>query len=413
MKLDSLKPLLHHDGPLTTVCLDVTRGDESSGDREVRSRWSGMRRSLEQAGAPAETVTAIEDVVLRPTHIAGPHGRYVVAARGRVLWDQVLAEPPARDEAFHDGAPSLVPAVAALDEAVRYLLVEVDRLGADLRWPGVHPPDARGEDGDAGRVEHVEGGHDVLHKFGGGGWSHRRFQARVQDSWERNAEAVAAELDRVVAEHRPELVLITGDVRALPLVRAAVGHQAAELLAEVPGGSRADGVKEDVFAQHLDDVLEAYRARRREGVVDRLREALGRGAGAVTSLPDLVDVLRKGQVAELVVLRTAGGASVARLNERRLWTGPEPLQLGTRRADLGALGVPDDAARELRADVAVLRAVVAQDAGFTYAEEGSVDLVDGVGALLRWSDAATPHETAPSYTADRQRKGRHHRPAGG
>jgi len=417
MKLDSLKPLLHHDGPLTTVCLDVTRGDESSGDREVRNRWNGMRRSLEQAGAPAESIAVIEEVVLRPTHVAGPQGRYVVAAQGRVLWDQVLPEPPVRDEAFHDGAPSLVPAVAALDEAVRYLLVEVDRLGADLRWSGVAE---RAEDGGEGaepdrghgRVEHVEGGHDVLHKFGGGGWSHRRFQARVQDSWERNAEAVAAELDKVVAEQRPELVLITGDVRALPLVRAAVGHAVAELLVEVPGGSRADGVKGDVFAQRVGDILEQYRARRREAVVERLRESLGRGEGAVTSLDDLVEVLRKGQVAELVVLRTAGGASVARLNERRLWTGPEPLQLGTRRADLAALGVPDGAARELRADVAVLRAVVAQDAGFTYAEEGSVDLVDGVGALLRWSDAATPHETAPSYTADRYRKG-HHRAAGG
>ena len=203
MKLDSLKPLLHHDGPLTTVCLDVTRGDESSGDREVRSRWNGMRRSLEQADAPAETIAAIEEVVLRPTHVAGPHGRYVVAARGRVLWEQVLPEPPARDEAFHDGAPSLVPAVAALDEAVRYLLVEVDRLGADLRWPGI-AADAEDE-ADAGRVEHVEGGHDVVPEAGGGG-SHQRLQARVQDSWERNAEAVAAELDRVVAEHRPELV---------------------------------------------------------------------------------------------------------------------------------------------------------------------------------------------------------------
>lgn len=411
MKLDSLKPLLHHDGPLTTVCLDVTRGDESSGDREVRSRWNGMRRSLEQAGAPDDTLAAIEEVVLRPTHVAGAHGRYVVAAQGRVLWDQVLPEPPSRDEAFHDGSPSLVPAVAALDEAVRYLLVEVDRSGADLRWSGVGQRDADGRD-ERREVEHVEGGHDVLHKFGGGGWSHQRFQARVQDSWERNAEAVAAELDKAVAEHRPELVLITGDVRALPLVRAAVGRVTADLLTEVPGGSRADGVKEDVFAQRLRDVLEAYRARRREAVVDRLREALGRGEGAVTSLSDLVEVLRRGQVAELVVLRTAGGASVARLNERRVWTGPDPLQLGTRRADLAALGVPDGSARELRADVAVLRALVAQDAGFTYAEEGSVDLVDGVGALLRWSDAATPHETTPSYTADRHRKG-HHRPAGG
>jgi len=61
----------------------------------------------------------------------------------------------------------------------------------------------------------------------------------------------------------------------------------------------------------------------------------------------------------------------------------------------------------MRADIAVLRAATAQDAGFTFALEGSVDLVDGVGALLRWSDQATPHEAAPSYTRDRKRLGHH------
>ena len=399
MKLESLKPLLHHDGPLTTVCLDATRGDESGGDREVRSRWNGMRRTLEQAGAPAETLDAIEEAVLRPTHVAGPHGRYIVASGTRVLFDRVLSEPPVRDEAFHDGAPSLAPAVMAEDEAVTYLLVEVDRLGADVTLTGPH--------GDDEVHDQVEGGHDVLHKFQGGGWAHRRFQMRVQDSWERNADAVAAELDRIVAEHRPELVLLTGDVRAVPLVRDAVGRSVSALLVEVPGGSRADGVKEDVFRQNVAAVLEQYRARRREEVADRVREALGRGEGAVTSLEDLVDVLRKGQVSELVVIRTAAGVSVARLNERRLWTGPDPLQIGLRRDDVTALGVPAADVRELRADIVVLRAAISQDAGFTFALEGSLDLVDGVGALLRWTDAATPHETAPSYTADTHRKGHH------
>lgn len=401
MKLDSLKPLLHHDGPLTTVCLDVTRGDESGGDREVRSRWNGLRRALEQAGAPPGTIAALEEAVLRPTHVPGPHGRYLVAADDAVLLDRVLAEPPARDEAFHDGAPLLAPAVAAADEAVRYLLVEIDRQGANLSWSGPDTPAG------PAAVTQVEGGHDVLHKVSsGGGWSHRRLQTRVEDSWERNADAVAAELDRLVADHRPELVLVTGDVRAVPLVRAAVGRQVAEIMVEVPGGSRADGVKGNAFAANVRGVLEAHRARRREAVVDRLREGLGRGEGAVTSLDDVVEVLRRGQVAELVVARTAAGASVARLSEKRLWAGPEPLHIGRRKADLATLGVPDDAARELRADVAVLRAAVAQDAGFTYAEEGSVELVDGVGALLRWTDAATPHETAPSYTHDRRRKAR-------
>ena len=105
MKLDSLKPLLHHQGPLTTVCLDVTRADEA-GDRELRARWNGLRRELERKGAPTGTLDAIEDVVLRPTHVPGNHGRYVVASGERVLFDRILADAPVRDEAFHDSSPS-------------------------------------------------------------------------------------------------------------------------------------------------------------------------------------------------------------------------------------------------------------------------------------------------------------------
>lgn len=405
MKLDSLKPLLHHDGPLTTVCLDTSRTDEA-GDRDVRSRWNGLRRELEQRGAPRSTLDAVQAVVLRPTHVPGPHGRYVVASGETILFDHVLADPPVRDEAFHDGAPSLVPAVRAADEAVRYLLVEIDRAGADLTWSGVQTHEART---DAGQVE---GGHDVLHKYGGGGWSHRRYQSRVQDSWERNAEAVAAEVERLVTEHRPELVLVTGDVRAVNLMREAAGHATKEVFTEVPGGARGEGVKEDVFARNVAAVLEAYRARRREAVVDRAREAFGRGDGAVTELGDVVDVLRRGQVDELLVVRNAAGDSMARLYERTLWVGPDPLQLGLRRTDVEALGVTASDARELRADVAVLRAALAQDAGFTFVLEGSLELVDGIGALLRWTDAATPHETAPAYTADSHRRGQNHHPRG-
>ena len=399
MKLDSLKPLLHHQGPLTTVCLDVTRAEEA-GDRELRGRWNGLRRELEGKGAPDRTLDAIEEAVLRPTHVPGRHGRYVVASGDRILFDRVLADAPIRDEAFHDSSPSLLPAVRAADEAVRYLLVEVDRLGADLSWSGTetHTPDT-----DAGQVE---GGHDVLHKVRSGGWSHRRMQSRVEDSWERNAEAVAAELERVITDRRPELVVLTGDVRATALLREEVGHRTAELLVELPGGSRADGVKEDAFAAKLAEVLEAFRARRRETAVDRLREALGRGDGAVTELGDVVDVLRRGQVAELFILRNAAGDSVAHLNERSLWVGPDPMQVAVSRGDLSALGVAKGEAHQLRADIAVLRAALAQDAGLTFALEGSVNLVDGLGALLRWTDAATPHEAAPAYGRSRQRRER-------
>ena len=387
MKLENLRPLLDHDGALTTVCLDVTKADEA-GDRELRNRWGALRRALEQQGAPAETIEAIAEVALRPTHVPGPHGRFVVAAGTEILFDRVLADAPARQEAFHDGVPSLMPAAQAIDEAVRYLLVEVDRQGADLTASGIPLED-----------DQIEGDHDVLHKVRAGGWSHRRMQTRVEDSWERNAQVVADELASLVTAHHPELVLVTGDVRAVALIQDKATKAVQDLLVEVPGGARADGVKEDVFAERLHEVLEQYRARRREAVVDRLREALGRGGG-VTSLEDVVDVLRRGQVADLVILENAARVP-APLDERDLWVGEDPLTLALRRSEVESL---HQTPTTLRADVALLRAAVAQDAGVTFAVDGSITLVDGIGAVLRWTDQATPHESAPSYAADNHRR---------
>lgn len=387
MKLDALKTLLDHEGPLTTVCLDTTRADEL-GDREVRNRWGSLKRSLEHQGAPPATIALLAETVLRPTHVPGPHGRFVVAGADGILFDRVLADAPAREEAFYDGVPALMPAAQALEEAVSYLLVEVDRSGADLSWSGLELPD-----------EQVDGGHDVLHKVRSGSWSHRRMQTRAEDSWDRNAEAVANELTRLVAAHHPEMVLLTGDVRAVAAITEACSKQVLEVLVEVPGGSRAEGVKEDVFAARLHAAVEAYRARRQEQVVDRLREALGRGEG-VTGLADVVEVLRRGQVAELVVLEDAAGFP-APLHERTLHIGQDPLALGSRPSEIEALG---EQPRKQRADVALLRAAIAQDAGVTFALEGSVALVDGVGATLRWTDPATPHEAAPSYAADHHRR---------
>ena len=397
MKLDALKPLLDHEGALTTVSMDVTRGDEV-GDRDLRSRWQSLRRALESQGAPTSTLDAAAELMLRPTHVPGPHGRLLVVGTTpggtEVVLDRVLAAAPNRDEAVHGAVPPLLPAAQAVDEAVRYVLVEVDRSGADLTWSGVDLPADEMSD-------HVEGGHDLVHKVRTGDWWHsRRTAARIEDSWERNAQTVASELDRAVVAHQPELVILTGDVRAVAMIRDAVGRGVAELVVEVPGGSRADGVKEDVFAARLHEVVEAYRARRRQVVLDRLTEGLGRGDGAVTELGDVVDVLRRGQVADLVIASDGAPAIVG----RTLWVGPGALELAMRRSELAALGVHDVDVKEMRADVAVLRAAVAQDAGVTFDPTGTVHLVDGIGAILRWTDPATPHETAPASTRDHGRR---------
>lgn len=395
MELHWLKPLLGRPAPFVTVHLDATRAD-ASGDEEVAGRWRSLRRELERSGAAAAVLDEIEERVTRPTGVGGPHGRVVIADAGGIVVDRVLKEAPAQSTAVLDDVPVLLPAVRAADQATRFLLVEVDRQGADLTW----------SDGSGLRQAHkesVEGDHDELRKVkeAGDGWRARRVQMRAEDSWERNAETVAADLDRQVVEKKPEIVLVTGDVRAVSLLCNAVAPRTKDLLVEVSGGSRADGVKQDVFHQRVADALEQFRRRRREETLERYRSELGRGGAAVTSVDDVVTVLQRGQVRELVLHEdvTLPGSSLA---DRTLWVGPEPLQIATSEGDLAGIGVTEGA-RRMPADVALLRAALGQDAGLTIATDGAVEVLDGVGAVLRWNDGSTPSESVPTQSADRRR----------
>ena len=395
MELHWLKPLLGRPAPFVTVHLDATRAD-ASGDEEVAGRWRALRRELERAGATSRVLDAIEGRVTRPTGVVGPHGRVVIADAADVVVDRVLREPPARSTAVLDAVPVLLPAVRAADELTRYVLVEIDRQGADLTW-------SDGTGVRDGRREVVDGDHDVLHKVreGGSGRQQRRVQTRAEDSWERNAETVATDLDRQVAERGPEVVVVTGDVRAVALLCEAVGTRVRELIVEVPGGSRSDGVNQPAFDLRVAEVLRAHRARRSDAVLDRFRGELGRANAAVTAVEDVVPVLQRGQVAELV-LHEALTLPDSALAGRTLWVGPEPLQIAMSEGDLASLGV-DSGARTMRADAALVRAALGQDAGLTIATDGSVDLVDGIGALLRWSDDSTPSEAVPSQSEDQAR----------
>ncbi|AEI12667.1 baeRF2 domain-containing protein [Cellulomonas gilvus] len=395
MDLHWLKPLVGRPAPFTTVFLDATRA-EAAGESEAAERWRAVRRELERAGADATVLDEIADLVSVPTGTRGPHGRVVVADAHGVVVDRVVAEPPARSGATYGPVPDLLPAVRSADESVSLVVVAVDRTGADLVWKGAGGARSAPTDDEQHLHESVEGGHDDIHKTREGGLS-RRSQTRAEDSWQRNAEAVAAFLDKRVAERSPELVVLTGDVRAVALVCDALGQQARELVVEVAGGARGEGAKTDAFAGKVREAVDAYRARRRQAVLDRFAEALGRGDGAVTALDDVVEVLRRGQVAELVL----GEAGLGALQERELVVGAQPLELGSSQSELDALGATES--RRYPAIVALVRAALAQDAGVTFAADGAAELVDGVGALLRWSDGSTPSEQLLTQSADAHR----------
>ena len=159
MDLHWLKPLLGRPSPFTTVYLDVTRAD-AAGEAEAADRWKAVRRQLERDGAPARVLDEIGELVATPTGVRGPHGRVIVADAESVVVDRVLAEPPAQAHAVYGPVPALLPAVRAADQTVSYLLVEVDRNGADLTWAT----------GGSVRTSGGPGGRDRR------GWARRRAQ---------------------------------------------------------------------------------------------------------------------------------------------------------------------------------------------------------------------------------------------
>ena len=365
--------------PFTSVALDVTHTDPANTD-DVRRRWRRLAQDLLEQGAPEDVVDVLAEVVTEPTGAGGERTRVVVATDTVVL-DQLLPGRPPTDEATHGPVPLVLPLLRTWSRFFPYAVVRLDRAGADIDV--VTAPDRP--------VDHVqaEGGHDVLHKVPGGGFAHRRFQARVEDSWLHNASAVGDELARLQRRHGLELVLVAGDDKAWAHLRDQAAEHVATRLVRLPTGGRADGVSQDAEDQAVTEALDEWRARRREEVLDTYRAERGKQRRVAEGLGPVVAALRRGQV-DTVLLRDDPTSTA------RLWLGGEPVTLGERaedvRAEAGDGGGPVAEPVELRADLALAWAVVGTGADLLLLDEAALDLADGIGAVLRWNDDDTPHQ---------------------
>jgi hypothetical protein len=387
MLSEMLAPLKGATAPFASVAVDATRVDRAGGDDAVQ-RWEQQARHLRDLGAPDDVIASLGEAVTAPTGAGGEHTKVAVAANGQVALDLVLPGRPVRDESLHGPVPHLMPVARSLSRAVPYAVVRVDRAGADIEVVGPR--------GEVEAEQEVQGGHDVLHKVPGGGWSQRRYQERVEDSTARNAGQVARHLDGLVRRQRPELVLVMGEEQAVAELREQAGTELSDRLVVLDSGGRAAGTSQEAEQEAVASALAAHDQRRRAGLLDEFAEQRNRQQRAVESLEDVVDALRRGQV-ERLLLQDDPTSTL------RLWVGEEPLQLGlTEQAsrDAGAR-----APAEVRADAALLWALLGSDGDLTLVEAGEVELIGGIGALLRWSDPATSHEHVPSMPGHGQAPG--------
>lgn len=365
MDLSFLSPVVAHAGPVGAVHVDASRNSENA-EHLVQLRWAEAEAELEQAGAPEGVVALLRERATAADGVAGNHGRTVVADGSTVLLDVATPVPPVHGTGSYGAVPQLFPLVRGLDTVVSHFLVEVDHVGADI-----HVVDPRGRE--VADLE-VEGSHNVLHRYGGGGWSHRRFQMRALDSFERNAEAVLDKLEDLRVKHSPAVVLLTGDPKSTGIIRDKAGTELSALLIELEHGGRAEGIDRDALAEEIDSVLSQHRQTQMAETLARFEQDRGRGRAAVDGLGEVVRALQAGAVDTLLLVDDPSASHT-------LWTSEEPMHVGNDRSEVESLGAQEPV--EAPADAVLVRALVAQD-GAIELIEGASDIAGGIGAILRF-----------------------------
>jgi hypothetical protein len=359
--------LYERPGPFATAYLDATRTTEL-GAEQVRLRWQALRSTLLHAGADEATVAALDDSA--EERISGEHGRVLVGAGGETLLAASLPHPPIRPLARWAPLPHVMPYLAQQGPRIPYVVVLADRGGADISTS-------------SGTTTTVTGSHGYPHrKTSTSDWSEQHFQQRVENSWAANAREVAAVVAEDAARVRAAVVMLAGDPRARGLLRTELPtflDPDVEVV-QLSKGGREPGALHRELDGAIEGVLLQRALRDRDRVLARLGAALGHGL-AVTGVGDVVAAVRRGQVDTVVLAEDPSSTLHA-------WIGPQPLQLALVEDELPAMGVA--VPQRDRLDAALVRALAGADASLLTVSPDDVTLADGIAALLRYTDEATP-----------------------
>jgi Bacterial archaeo-eukaryotic release factor family 2 len=358
------------EGPFVTVYLGTEAAVEQA-SQQNELRWKTLRRELQEAGAPAEALGAIDPLVADAHH----QGRTlaVVADAGGIRLVRHEPDPPTRDAGWVAPLPRVGPLLEWAQAAIPHLVVLADRAGADIVVFS-RQADAFG----AGGAPLVSVGEDsgdipVLRKSNPGGWSQRRYQNRAENQWEHNAKQVADRVAELADETGARLIVVTGDVRALQLLRDHVPARIADLLREVDG-SRGPGSGLDEIA---DDVVKLASTLAAEDTVELLRQfKQERGQD---------DLAAQGATATIAALAAARVDTLLIHDDpedkRTAWFGPEPGMVAETEKTLTELGVPKPRKGRL-VDVAIRAAFTTGAAVRIVPSVGSVK--EGIAAILRF-----------------------------
>ncbi|GAA3582582.1 Vms1/Ankzf1 family peptidyl-tRNA hydrolase [Nonomuraea rosea] len=340
MRLDFIRPLYERRGPYASVYLGALTGPE----RETH--WHSVRDQLHRLDhVDKATLQALEE---EATEAAA--GRALFATHGDVVLAESLAKPPS-EQATWSPLPLVTPMLMQRGENVPHIRVIVDHAGAEVTVFGGGSP----------RKATVEAAVWPLQKTAQGGWSQKRYERAVDETWERNAVAVAHEVDEQVRRIGAELVLVAGEPKSRSYLLHHLGTKSADRVLMVEHGSRSNHGQ---FEEDVERALDEWLDRRCAELIERHQEHSG-----PAGLSRVAQALREGRVHAVL----APGELA-----QRVWIGESGgTQIATDPAELRRWGVDRPIAE--RSDSALVRA-----AAMTDAELWFTDRVTDVAAVLRY-----------------------------
>jgi hypothetical protein len=358
MELEYLRPLFAGEGPWASVYLDATRAEENA-DRRIDLRWRALADRLTSEGADPDTVEAIRAAIYGHPYQSGRYGLAVFASGGEVALIEPLPALPGADSATWGPLPHAMPMVALRGEEIPYVRVLAGHGGGEVRALGA---------GGAPRHRTVRGNEDhPLTKVHAGGWSDLRYQNAVEENWKRNAGDVAAAVTEAAERIGAEVVVVAGDPQEIPLVVGKLPPRWRDRVVTTGQAGESDRLDEateravaEVAAQNMKAAVDRYGA---QPHADGLDEVVVR--------------LRRGQVDQVLLV------DEPRSTDRLFIGAGDPRLIATEPGTLRESGVEPI---EVRADAALLRAVVGTGAGLLLVEPAEIGLAHGIGAILRYDD---------------------------
>lgn len=282
----------------STACVYANLDVFGVDDVELQRRR--IAESLRRDGASDPAVEVVTARIAAHRHAPGTLAVFA-ADDGQVLHEQWLPgfASDAENVAFSTPA-RLLPMLAWAQDRPPYVLVVTDRSGADLTT-------CAGGDQPV-QVATVEGVDDEIERNAPGGWSQPRYQQRAEDSWRHNAARVAEEVGKSIAAVGAQVLILSGDVRAIQLLTAQLPIVPGLLIYRIAGSRTNDGSQTDRPHQ-VEEVLRDAASIQSRRLVDQFQDQLSPDGLAVAGPVDTAAALTAGRV-EVLLLVDPPGAEV-------------------------------------------------------------------------------------------------------